>query len=95
MQVDPIKPKLKPPGTKRLKVAFDGLLSIFGFKFNLRRYTVASASSHHMFQPHFAALMRRTAASRPEGRGLPSFTFRLNVSTLCGTSGVQGLIMGY
>jgi len=36
--VDPTKPKLEPPGTKRLKLEQDGLLSNFGFKFNLRRY---------------------------------------------------------
>ena len=39
MQVDPIKPTLKPPGMKRLKLKHDGLLSSFAFKFNLRRYT--------------------------------------------------------
>ena len=39
MQVDPIKPKLKPPGTERLKLDHEELLSNFGFKFNLRRYT--------------------------------------------------------
>ena len=38
VQVDPMKPKLKPPGTKRLKLEYDGLLSNFGFKFSLRRY---------------------------------------------------------
>jgi hypothetical protein len=32
-------PKLKPPGTKRLKLEFVGLLSNFGFKFKLRRHT--------------------------------------------------------
>ena len=42
MQVDAIKPKLKPPGTKRLKVNCDILLSISAFKFNLRRYSKAS-----------------------------------------------------
>jgi hypothetical protein len=39
VHVDPMKPKLKPPGTKRLKLASDGLLSNFGFEFNLRHYT--------------------------------------------------------
>jgi len=39
VQVDPIKPKLKPPGTKRLKLKYDELLSTFAFKFNLRRYS--------------------------------------------------------
>jgi len=39
VQVDPIKPKLTPPGTKQLTIRCDELLSIFAFKFNLRRYT--------------------------------------------------------
>jgi len=40
VQVDPIKPTLKPPGTKRLKLKFDVLLSTFAFKINLRRYNL-------------------------------------------------------
>ena len=43
MQVDPIKPKLKPPGTKRLKLKCDILLSTSAFKFRLRRYTTEQA----------------------------------------------------
>ena len=39
MQVDPIKPTLKPPGTKRLKLQYDGPLSNSAFTFSLRRYT--------------------------------------------------------
>jgi len=38
VQVDPIKPTLKAPGTKRLKPQYDELLSSFAFKFNLRRF---------------------------------------------------------
>ena len=38
MQVDPIKPMLKAPKTKRLRPKCDALLSSFAFKFNLRRY---------------------------------------------------------
>jgi len=38
VQVDPIKPTLKAPGTKRLKLECDELLSKFAFRFNLRRY---------------------------------------------------------
>ena len=34
---------LKLPGTKRLKLEHDGLLSNVGIKFNLRRYTVVDA----------------------------------------------------
>ena len=41
VQVEPIKPKLKPPGAERLKLKCDILLTIFAFKFNLRRYTWA------------------------------------------------------
>jgi len=37
VQVDPMKPKLKPPGTKRLKPRSDALLLNSAFKFNLRR----------------------------------------------------------
>ena len=40
MQVDPIKPTLKAPGTKRLKLKYDEPLSKFAFKFNLRRYSL-------------------------------------------------------
>ena len=45
MQVDPIKPKLKPPGTKRLKPKRDMLLSTSAVKFNLRRYVEASTDT--------------------------------------------------
>jgi len=38
VQVAPIKSKLKPPGTKGLKLKCDKLLLNFAFKFNLRRY---------------------------------------------------------
>jgi len=39
VRVNPIKPMLKAPKTKRLKLKIDDLLSIFAFEFNLRRYT--------------------------------------------------------
>jgi len=39
VQVDPIKPKLKPPGTKRVKLESDVLLSNIAFKLHLRHYT--------------------------------------------------------
>ena len=38
MQVDPIRPTLKAPGTKRLRLKSDEPLSNFAFKFELRRY---------------------------------------------------------
>ena len=45
MQVDPIKPTLKPPGTQRLKLKYDEVLSNFAFKFNLRRYNEERAEA--------------------------------------------------
>jgi hypothetical protein len=41
VQVDPVTPTLKPPGTKRLNVHHDILLSTFAFKLNMRRYNEA------------------------------------------------------
>jgi len=43
VQVDPITPILEPPGTQRLKVMYNELLSSFAFKFNLHRYIKAEA----------------------------------------------------
>ena len=40
VQLAPIKPRLKAPGTKRLKLKCDVLLSASAFKFNLRRYNM-------------------------------------------------------
>jgi len=38
-----MKPMLKAPMTKYLKLEYDGLVSSFAFKFNLRRYNMAVA----------------------------------------------------
>ena len=67
MQVHPIKPKLKPPGTKRLKLECDGLLSNFGFKFNLRRYTKVAAQAG-------------ACSAAVQAGGLQSSTSQLNLS---------------
>ena len=42
MQVDPIKPTLKAPGSQSLKPKYDKLLPNVAFRFNLRRYTKGS-----------------------------------------------------
>ena len=47
MQVDPIKPTLKAPGTKRLNLKNDEPLSNFGFKFNLRPYSMENEFCHN------------------------------------------------
>jgi hypothetical protein len=45
VQVDPIKPTLKSPGCKSLKLEHDDLLSNFAFNFQLRRYTTVGIST--------------------------------------------------
>jgi hypothetical protein len=45
VQVDPMKPKLNPPGTKRLKLNCDTLLSSYAFKVDLRRYIEESGDA--------------------------------------------------
>jgi hypothetical protein len=44
VQVDPINSKLKPPGTELLKLYYDELLSRFGFKFYLRRFSTGTCT---------------------------------------------------
>jgi hypothetical protein len=53
VQVDPIKPKLKPPGITRLKLIYDVPVSNFAFKFNLRHYKRARAAELRANQPPF------------------------------------------
>jgi hypothetical protein len=43
VQVEPMKPVLKAPGTKRLKLTYDGLFSNVAFNINLRRYAEDAA----------------------------------------------------
>jgi len=52
VQVDPIKPILKPPGTKHLKLKCEIMFSTFAFKFNLRRYNEVLDTAY----PYFEAL---------------------------------------
>jgi hypothetical protein len=64
-----MKPTLKAPGIERLKLRCDEPLSKFAFKLNLRHYDKRDALR--------VLAMHRQAG----GRGLHSFTFRLNVNT--------------
>ena len=41
MQLDPIKPTLKAPGSKRLKLQYEKPPANSAFRFNLRRYNLA------------------------------------------------------
>ena len=45
VQVDPIKPTVKAPGIKLVKVKCDEPLSNFVYKLNLRRYTMVTAEA--------------------------------------------------
>jgi len=47
VQVDPMKPMLKPPGSKRLNLKCDTLLSTSAFNLNLRRYIERTQYSHY------------------------------------------------
>ena len=70
VQVDPMKPKLKPKGSKRLIVKCEVLLSNFAFKFNLRLCTVVPL-----------ALTGRDICGRAvTGRGLHSSTSQPSLS---------------
>ena len=85
MQVDPIKPKLKPPETTHLKLKCGMLLSTFAFKFNLRRYIKDGWQATREI---------RDRERRHGGRGLHSSTFRLNLSALYGIGGALGVVLG-
>jgi hypothetical protein len=67
VQVDPIKPKSKPPGTKRLKLQCDILPSTTALKSNLHHYTKELPET----LDETLAMLERMAAG---GRGLYSFT---------------------
>ena len=96
----PVKPTLKAPVTKRLTLLvhyeYDKRLSTFAFKIDLRRYMVGPVHG-----PVAGGAGRQRPAARRHrhagvpGRGLHSFTFRLNVSALCGIGGAyRGCLRG-
>ena len=72
MQVDHIKPTLKAPEIKRLKLQCDGPLSKFAFSFNLRRYNKHRLSSLlrvpmrdlRVLEPNFSTSVRRCRFNR-------------------------------
>ena len=72
MQVDPIKPKLKAPKSRRLKLEHKKVLSNCAFNFNLHRYAAVRLRELHAHE------------AGPCTKGLHSSTFRLKVITFCG-----------
>jgi len=79
VQVEPMKPKLKAPGSKRakrLKLKFDNLPSSFAFRFNLRRYSEVVEESARL----------RSAATAPgamsaQRASLPAAAMRAEILT--------------
>jgi len=53
VQVDPIKPVMKPPGIESLKLKFDELLSSFAFRFKLRHYNEVSLLDNRLMEKAF------------------------------------------
>jgi hypothetical protein len=90
-----MKPVLKAPVTKRLKLEYDKLLSSVAFNFNLRPFNVAKNVCPKPTTARALLLSRTNEPLTPDpvssgggtagtagtaGRGLHSSTFRLKVS---------------
>jgi len=88
VQVDPMKPKLKPPGTEHLKLKCEILLSTCAFKFNSRRYNMVDELTGDIgiefLGPEHRLLSYKPTACQiilpMPGKGLHSSTFQLNLS---------------
>jgi hypothetical protein len=66
VQVDPIRPTLKPLGTTHLKLKHNEVLFKFAFKFNLRRYsTAAPAAAPRRATPSRGSPRSKCKARRP------------------------------
>jgi len=79
VQVDPIKPTLKAPGSARLKLKYDNLLSRFAFHFNLRRHNKAVIrEARRATRTNFPSSVLQAGAYR----GQHSSTFQLDLSRL-------------
>jgi len=85
VQVDAIKPSVKPPGTKRFKLEYGKLLSNFAFKFNLRRYNMVRVVLNVRGVPRGTHNLDYDVATR--GR---AYQYRASDSALTVTSWVGG-----
>ena len=95
------KHKLKPPGSKRLKLNCDILLSTSPFKFNSRPHSKVTDEVQHLVDVTTQSLNAAIAICGPgvpvrkigatiHGGGLHASTSQLNVSTLGDTSAERG-----
>jgi len=77
VQVHPMKTTLKPPGTERLKLKCDKLVSTSAFKFSMRRYTKGGAGAGPAFLKGAAeagagvAIPNQAGGWRPSGTAAP------------------------
>ena len=86
--VDPIKPTLKAPGTKRLKLKYDKPLSSFAFNFDLRRYILACTNKYQ-----WTRLSSEGTLSDNSNYDLSSYTTFSSLSTgTVQTSGVYAKV---
>ena len=88
MQVDPIKPTLKAPGTMRLKLKHGKPLSSFAFNPKLRRYRMAAnpaaiAEARRGLRERMLASPLCDSEGFVRGRGSQSSTFQLNLTRFC------------
>ena len=82
VQVYPIKPTLKAPETKRLKLNYDVTLSKFAFKFNSRRYTEVKAGKADQAVPAVTALnLENMFAASATGRAVQVDPIKPNVES--------------
>jgi len=76
-----MKPTVKAPGIRRMKLRYDGPLSNFALKFNLRRYNWPCCRRQYC---------RLLLLPLSLGRGSHSFPFLLNLSDFYGIGGARG-----
>jgi len=86
VQVDPIKPTSKAPGTRRLKLNYDEPLSRFAFKFNLRR---CNKEVLERLDPNSRASLSRAASALRDAVS-PRSIFPLGLSGAGTTGGAAG-----
>jgi hypothetical protein len=95
VQVETFKPTLKAPGSKRLKLQDEKMLSNMAFKFNLRRYTtvnraiIVTASQMAVYDKSKERIQKETGMkvgpARVSPRHIMPFTQEIRVPSSCMT----------
>ena len=82
MHVEPMKPKLKPPGTKRLKLKLK-LICDNVLRMLLSNSACAATTRFAADRNNYGKTRKNSKPGRGGGRGLHSYTFRLNLRRFC------------